>query len=129
LLCRQYLGWSPRKPQLTNGVIKHLKPTPPASNNMYYSYYAAQVMHHMGGQFWDDWNPKMREALVKSQDQAKDVRRGHQLGSWDPKGDPHGEAWGRVGQTSLSLLTLEVYYRHLPLYRRDIGAVKMTNDE
>ena len=26
--------------------------------------------------------------------------------------------------TSLSLLTLEVYYRHLPLYRRDLGGMK-----
>ena len=26
--------------------------------------------------------------------------------------------------TSLSLLTLEVYYRHLPLYRRDAGLAK-----
>jgi hypothetical protein len=26
---------------------------------------------------------------------------------------------GRLGATSLSLLTLEVYYRHLPLYRRE----------
>jgi hypothetical protein len=27
-------------------------------------------------------------------------------------------------QTSLSLLTLEVYYRHLPLYRRDLATGK-----
>ena len=26
--------------------------------------------------------------------------------------------------TSLALLTLEVYYRHLPLYRRDMGGDK-----
>jgi hypothetical protein len=26
--------------------------------------------------------------------------------------------------TSLSLLTLEIYYRHLPLYRRDLGTMK-----
>jgi hypothetical protein len=26
---------------------------------------------------------------------------------------------GRLFQTSLSILTLEVYYRHLPLYRRE----------
>ena len=26
--------------------------------------------------------------------------------------------------TSLSLLTLEVYYRHLPLYRKDMGVMK-----
>ena len=27
--------------------------------------------------------------------------------------------------TSLSLLTLEVYYRHLPLYRREMGDDKL----
>ena len=26
--------------------------------------------------------------------------------------------------TSMALLTLEVYYRHLPLYRRDMGVMK-----
>ena len=38
-------------------------------------------------------------------------------GSWDVT-DPHGNAGGRIYQTALSLLTLEVYYRHLPIYRR-----------
>jgi hypothetical protein len=129
LLCRQYLGWSPRKPQLANGVVKHLDANPPAVNNMYYSYYATQVMHHMGGEFWQRWNPKMRDALIRTQDQGNDPRRGHQRGSWDPKGDPHGASWGRVGQTSLSLLTLEVYYRHLPLYRREMGTIKAEDDK
>jgi hypothetical protein len=32
--------------------------------------------------------------------------------------DPHGNAGGRIYQTALSILTLEIYYRHLPLYRR-----------
>jgi hypothetical protein len=31
---------------------------------------------------------------------------------------------GRIMATSLSLLCLEVYYRHLFLYRRDLGVVK-----
>ena len=31
---------------------------------------------------------------------------------------------GRIMFTSLSLLTLEVYYRHLPLYRKDMGVMK-----
>jgi hypothetical protein len=127
-LCRQYLGWSPRKPELRNGVDKHLVTTPPAVNNMYYSYYATQVMHHMGGDHWAKWNPGMRDALIKAQDVGNDARHFHQKGSWDPKGDGHGASWGRIGQTSLSLLTLEVYYRHLPLYRRDMGTVK-TEDE
>jgi len=129
LLCRQYLGWSPRKPELRNGVEKNVVPAPPAVNNMYYSYYATQVMHHMGGEHWAKWNPPMRDALVKAQDQGNDVRRAHQRGSWDPKSDGHGGAWGRVGQTSLSLLTLEVYYRHLPLYRREMGTVKPEDEK
>lgn len=124
LLCRQYLGWSPRKPELRNGVDKHLATTPPAANNMYYSYYATQVMHHMGGEHWAKWNLPMRDALIKAQDVGNDARRAHQRGSWDPKSDGHGGAWGRVGQTSLCLLALEVYYRHLPLYRREMGTVK-----
>ncbi|MDB5309628.1 MAG: hypothetical protein JWO38_3830, partial [Gemmataceae bacterium] len=42
-------------------------------------------------------------------------------GSWDPDGATIGGTCGRVGSTALSLLTLEVYYRHLPLYKRDGG--------
>jgi len=36
-------------------------------------------------------------------------------------GDPHGSAGGRLMVTSLALLTLEVYYRHLPLYYPETG--------
>jgi hypothetical protein len=128
LLCRQYLGWSPRKLELIKGV-DGLKATPPAVNSMYYSYYATQVMHHMGGDNWRNWNEKMRDALIKAQDQRTDPRHAHQGGSWDPKQDGHGASWGRIGQTSLSLLTLEVYYRHLPLYRRDMGTVKPDDEK
>jgi hypothetical protein len=81
-------------------------------------------MHHIGGDGWRKWNEPMREALIRTQDQGNDVKHPHQRGSWDPKGDPYGEHWGRVGQTSLSALTLQVYYRHLPLYRRELGTVK-----
>jgi hypothetical protein len=35
---------------------------------------------------------------------------------------------GRIMWTSLSLLTLEVYYRHLPLYRKDMGVNKEMMD-
>jgi hypothetical protein len=42
-------------------------------------------------------------------------------GSWPSTGDGHSSAGGRMMQTSLSMLTLEVYYRHLPLYYREAG--------
>jgi hypothetical protein len=124
LLCREYLGWNPRKLELIRGVDYLKKNDQSSPNNMYFSYYAMQVMHHMGGDYWKAWNEKMRDALIKAQDQGNDPKRAHQRGSWDPKGDQFGSAWGRVGQTALSTLTLEVYYRHLPLYRRDLGTIK-----
>jgi hypothetical protein len=115
LLCRQYLG-TPRRNQALQTGVKKLKATPPAAHkNIYYQYYATQVYHHMGGEFWDFWNAGpggkngMRDVLVEQQ--GRD-------GSWDPSGDSHAGAGGRIMQTSLSLLTLEVYYRHLPLYQR-----------
>ena len=44
-----------------------------------------------------------------------------QFGSWDPDSNWIGRDCGRVGTTAMCLLTLEVYYRHLPLYKRDTG--------
>jgi hypothetical protein len=124
LLCRQYLGWTPRNPGLLNGVAR-LKKTPPgALDSMYYYYYATQVMHHMGGESWTEWNTKMRDALIERQDTGNDLKHPHQLGSWNPARDAHGGVGGRVMLTSLSTLTLEVYYRHLPLYRREMGGAK-----
>ncbi len=124
LLCREHLGWGPQKPGLMNGVEK-LKSNfgpEPYLDNMYYYYYATQVLYQFGGEAWEKWNPKMRDTLIARQDKGTD--HPHQKGSWSPVRDAHGGAGGRVMITSLSLLTLEVYYRHLPLYRRDLGADK-----
>jgi hypothetical protein len=127
LLCRQYLqNWGDRKKEMINGIKNNIKPVPPPAPpgrplNMYYYYYATQVMHHFtGGPEWKAWNEKMRDSLVKSQEQNNPTLKG----SWDPTGDPHAAAGGRLMYTSLCLLTLEVYYRHLPLYQREAGAGK-----
>ena len=45
-------------------------------------------------------------------------KEGKDLGSWDRDGGFIGQSCGRVGTTATCLLTLEVYYRHLPLYKR-----------
>jgi hypothetical protein len=91
---------------------------------MYYYYYATQVMHHFGGQAWQRWNPLMRDYLVAAQDHGTTPGHPHQRGSWDPTGDAFAPQGGRLMVTSLSILTLEVYYRHLPLYRREMGGAK-----
>ena len=40
-------------------------------------------------------------------------------GSWPPEKDAWGKSGGRLMTTSLSTLTLEVYYRYLPLFKTD----------
>jgi len=88
--------------------------------DMYYNYYATQVIKHIGGSKWKKWNPKMRDFLVKSQD-----KKGNAAGSWHFGGKSHAsEAGGRLYNTALACMTLEVYYRFLPLY-----GDKAANDE
>ncbi|WP_339746008.1 prenyltransferase/squalene oxidase repeat-containing protein [uncultured Rubinisphaera sp.] len=110
LLCRMYLGWGREHPVLRQGASL-LSQTGPSKENIYYNYYATQIMHHLGGNVWTAWNEDMREWLVKTQ-----VRSGPETGSWDTT-DPHSNRGGRLYQTCLSVMTLEVYYRHLPLYQ------------
>lgn len=119
LLCRMYLGWNRNHPGIRKGV-NYLGTIGPLRHDMYYNYYATQVMHHWGGDEWTKWNAVMREQLVQTQE-----RKGHAAGSWSPLNsdgsprDPHGTArGGRLYATCFAILTLEVYYRHLPLYQR-----------
>ena len=111
LLSRMYLGWGRKTPALAAGV-KYLGTNGPSRNDMYYNYYATQVMHHWGGEEWQKWNKVMRERLVGSQ-----CKTGHAAGSWDVA-DAHGGSGGRLYMTCLCVMTLEVYYRHLPLYQQ-----------
>jgi hypothetical protein len=125
LLSRQYMGWGTRAPGVVKGV-EVLRKQPPAAGyrDMYYYYYATQVVHNVGGDHWTEWNKSMRDLLIDTQDQGATAGRADQKGSWSSDGDRWGGQLGRLGTTSLSLLTLEVYYRHLPLYRREMGAMK-----
>ena len=112
LLCRMYLGWKKDHPALNRGADKLAKAGP--SSNLYYDYYATQVLHHMEGERWVSWNNKMRDMLITTQAKA-----GHEAGSWleGVEGEKHGsERAGRIYCTSLATMILEVYYRHLPIY-------------
>jgi hypothetical protein len=116
LLCRQYLGWGREDQRLRNGV-EYILANLPAwdKRNVYYWYYATQVCHHMEGEDWQKWNSVMRQLLPERQE-----KRGSEKGSWDPMNDRWGDAGGRLYVTCLSLYTLEVYYRHLPIYRHEL---------
>jgi hypothetical protein len=109
LLSRMYTGWRRDNSALYRG-ISHLRDWGPAADNLYYNYYATQVMFHFGGPDWQAWNAKMRDRLIANQSHA-----GHESGSWYFQ-DPYGDRGGRLYNTSLATMILEVYYRYMPLY-------------
>ena len=117
LLCRQYLGWAHDDPRLNQG-IQYVGGNPIrfAEMDVYYWYYATQAMHHMGGKPWQEWNRVMRQAVPENQ-----LQTGKEAGSWDPQNDTHGHLGGRLYTTCLCIYMLEVYYRHLPLYKHNIN--------
>lgn len=115
LLMRQYLGAGRDDGNLQAGA-SYLKSRLPRrdARDVYYWYYATQVMFHLQGDHWDEWNNGLRDVLVESQEKAGSTR-----GSWDamiPTRDKWGPSGGRHYVTCLNVLMLEVYYRHLPLY-------------
>ncbi|MEM9351821.1 MAG: prenyltransferase/squalene oxidase repeat-containing protein [Planctomycetota bacterium] len=109
LFCRMMLGWPIEHRPLQKGLGRLADETP-GGNHMYYNYYASQVLHHAGGRGWERWNQRNRTYLVRSQG-----RRGHERGSWffDEEWTDYG---GRLYSTTMAILTLEVYYRYLPMY-------------
>jgi hypothetical protein len=120
LLLRLYDGWRRDKEVMVQGA-EYLSENLPAigtarsaERDTYYWYYGTQVMFHMGGKYWEEWNGRLHPLLVNSQ-----VKAGPLAGSWNPRlpvPDRWGPQAGRLYVTALNLLSLEVYYRHLPLY-------------
>jgi hypothetical protein len=108
-----YTGWDKSHP----GVIKGVEAISGGGVNerdIYYNYYAAQVLRHFGGPEWDKFNAELRDWLVKNQ--ATD---GGERGSWHfPNSISHRgpNEGGRLASTAFATMILEVYYRHMPLY-------------
>ena len=113
LLCRMYAGWPRQHPPLARGIA-HLAEWGPSETDLYYDYYATQVMRHWGGSDWKRWNETMREFLIKTQ-----ATEGHEAGSWYFD-DPHSRVGGRLYTTAMAVMILEVYYRYMPLYGKEV---------
>jgi len=120
LLMRLYLGWRRDNPDMQHGTDWLMERLPAEGTTQnpqrdtYYWYYATQVMFHMGGERWKAWYGSLYPILIRTQ-----KNDGNYVGSWDPNGripDAWGRFGGRLYVTTLNLLSLEVYYRHLPIY-------------
>lgn len=110
LLCRMIGGWKKDYRPLRQSVVR-LGRVSPSDKDVYFNYYTSQVLHHVGGASWKRWNPRMREYLIAAQ--ATD---GHERGSWYFS-EPHSSTGGRLYTTAMATMTLEVYYRYMPLYK------------
>jgi hypothetical protein len=111
LACWQFLGLAREHPACDEAGEFVLGELPGEGTcNLYYWYYATLGMYQLQGTHWQRWNEAIRPALVSRQ-----VKQGPQAGSWNTD-DLWGGYGGRVYTTAMATLTLEVYYRFLPLY-------------
>jgi len=114
LTCLQFLGCPRTHPQVVGCVNQVLADGVPRAErpDFYRWYYAALGLFQLGAhsESWRQWNEPMKLALLQTQ--VLDGASRQERGSWNPETDAHGKQWGRVGQTALGTLMLEVYYRY-----------------
>ena len=79
---------------LANGVNKRWG----GSHFYYTNYYCTQAMFQLGGSYWDRWATEMYENTLSHQ--AEDG------------------SWGSAYSTAMTVLSLTVSYRQLPVYQR-----------
>jgi hypothetical protein len=86
-----------------------------------YWFYGTQALFHMGGDHWKAWNYWMRDYFLRQQKQVTEDK--NLAGSWEPvdSADDTELIGGRMLRTCLAILTLEIYYRQVPLHLRDLA--------
>jgi prenyltransferase beta subunit len=71
-------------------------------------YYCSQATFQLGGNYWDDFRPKLHKELLTNQ---------RPEGCWIGA-DASSAAYGNNYCTAMSVLSLTVEYRFLPIYQR-----------
>jgi RNA polymerase sigma factor (sigma-70 family) len=88
--------------EFRGGLRKLAADAPGPAGSVYAAHWAADVLRRHGGDDWPKWNAAVRDRLVARQEAD---------GGWPAKGQEYADAGGRLMISSLTLLTLEVYYR------------------
>lgn len=110
--CRICMGASPFHPAIQT-TVKEMAASGHRGGDMYYNFYANQVIFQHGGTPWTMWSQQLNNDLIGLQEQ-----RGHLQGSWHfGAADSGGIAGGRLYATAMSCLCLEETFRHLPAFR------------
>jgi len=111
-LCRIFLGWNADdvKGGFTWAIERGGLPQWDANGSrvdLYYWYYASLTAFQLDFETFKRIAIPMMRTLVENQRKGDPAAEG----SWDPVG-AYSEYWGRVGQTALGALCLEVVYRY-----------------
>ncbi len=114
MFCQQLLGIPRTDPRMIESAA-HLAERLPRrqSVDFYYFYYGCLALYQHQGPIWEAWNERMRALLLSLQTQD-----GEHEGSWRARG-ARPQDYGRLVSTTMATLSLEVYYRYLPLYGLD----------
>ena len=114
MFCQQIMGVRPTHPRMVESAeLMKINLPQKGKPNYYYWYYGCLSMFQHQGPIWELWNKQMKKSLLDMQ-----VRQGGEIGSWEPKGQWTSGKGGRVMSTAMATLSLEVYYRYLPMYSR-----------
>ena len=110
LFVRQIVGHERSEPRMSASAEFVLATKPRWENGAptYHWYYATLSLFQQQGQSWNAWNEALMPQLVGHQ-----RTDGPAAGSWDPQ-DEWSRLGGRVYQTAICTLSLEVYYRYKP---------------
>ena len=111
MFCRQLDLVPPSNPKMIESA-KLMKRYPIRDNNpdLYYIYYGTLALYQHQGSIWQEWNNNLKRILPKIQ-----VKTGNLAGSWNLSRS-NTKGGGRIASTTLAILSLEVYYRILPMY-------------
>ncbi len=110
MFVRQLVGHQRTERRMQESADFILRTPPKWGNNAptYHWYYATLALFEHQGDAWKQWNEAMVPALVDHQ-----RTEGGAAGSWDPQ-DEWSRMGGRIYQTAVCTLSLEVYYRYKP---------------
>ena len=94
------MGCEKGNPALLRGV-QWISEMGPSASNIYYDYYATELMRALGGDPWEKWKPPMRKLVL----------------DWQNKTEPHSGNWsvmtkfakygGSIYSTSMAIMILE----------------------
>lgn len=111
LVCRVFMD-AENSPETVNEAADYIARFEPGPGkpNLYFWYYGTIGLHQLQGERWRAWSGSLQRQLL-----AKQRGGGQEAGSWDPD-TVWGCYGGRVYSTAMATLSLEVYFRYLPIY-------------